>query len=101
MGQLIPLLALAALIGYVGVVALVRWRTGKRPLVTGEDYGCGCFVVVVLGAVVSFSVALWWWDKPWWVALLIGLGVAAIAGLQLGEVAGAAHEGDSKKPERT
>ena len=86
MAELIPLLVVAALILYIGAIALVRWRRGKRPLVTSDDYACGCALVGFGGAVVGFAISLWWLDDPWWLAVLVGLGVAVIALLYGGEM---------------
>ena len=85
MDNLLLLFAVAVLLVYVGAVALIRRRRGrKRPLLTADDYAVGCLLVSVLTAIVSFAVVLWWLDARWWFAVLAALAMGLVTALQIG-----------------
>ena len=84
MDNLAALLAVLAMSVYLGGLALVLRRRGrKRPLVKEDDYAGGCLVVSLVTGVVVFTAAWLWLDKPLWIALLAGAGFAVLVGFQI------------------
>jgi hypothetical protein len=80
---LITFLGLAGLALFLLGVYVARRRAGvPKPRLKENDVGCGCLVVAGVTAVVAFVGAWWFWNKPFWLALLIGLGCAGIWLLQ-------------------